>query len=104
MEGYDKPIIIPKNSFGLQLLQRIRDEAHRFAITYHRSLRGKNNIRTILEDIPNIGPNRRRAVFKYFGSIEAIRKATLEELSKVDGMNQKAALSVMEYFGMNSQN
>ncbi|NLN40790.1 MAG: excinuclease ABC subunit UvrC [Clostridiales bacterium] len=100
MENQDKPIVIPKNSLALQLLQRIRDEAHRFAITYHRSLRGKDNIRSILEDIPNIGPGRRRALLKHFGSIEAIRRASLEDLIKVDGMNRNAALSIMEYFGM----
>lgn len=102
VEDKDKPVIIPKNSLGLQLLQRIRDEAHRFAITYHRSLRGKNTIRSILEDIPNIGPSRRRALLKHFGSIETIRKASLEELSQVDGMNKRAALSIIEYFGLNT--
>ena len=100
MENQSKPIVIPKNSLALQLLQRIRDEAHRFAITYHRSLRGKDNIRSILEDIPNIGPSRRRALLKHFGSIEAIRRASLDELSQVEGMNRNAALSVIEYFGM----
>jgi len=100
LENHEKPIIIPKNNLALQLLQRIRDEAHRFAITYHRSLRGKDNIRSILEDIPNIGPARRRALLKHFGSIDSIRRASLEELIKVEGMNKSAALSIMEYFGM----
>ena len=104
MENQDEPIVIPKNSLALQLLQRIRDEAHRFAITYHRSLRGKDSIRSILEDIPNIGPARRRALLKHFGSIEAIRRASFEELIKVDGMNSSAALSIMEYFGMDGSN
>ncbi len=102
MAHLGQPIVLPKNNLGLQLLQRIRDEAHRFAITYHRSLRGKDNIRSILEDIPNIGPSRRRALLKHFGSIEAIRKASLEELMSVNGMNRKAALSLMEYFGMDA--
>ena len=100
MRNQNEPLVIPKNSLALQLLQRIRDEAHRFAITYHRSLRGKDNIRSILEDIPNIGPARRRALLKHFGSIEAIRRASFEELIQVDGMNKNAALSIMEYFGM----
>jgi excinuclease ABC subunit C len=99
-EGKEEPLVMPKNSLGLQLLQRIRDEAHRFALTYHRSLHSKNSIRSILEDIPHIGPSRRRALLKHFGSIKGIRDANLEELSKVAGMNRKAALSIMEYFGM----
>lgn len=101
MEHRDTPIVIEGRNHGLQLLQRVRDEAHRFAITYHRSLRDKNGIRSILEDIPNIGPSRRKALFKKFGSIESIRNASLEELSGVDGMNKLAALSIIEYFGMN---
>lgn len=96
----ETPMVFPKDSLGLQLLQRIRDEAHRFAITYHRSLRGKNNIRSILEDIPDIGPSRRRALLRHFKSIEAIREADLEELIKVEGMNRRAAQNIMEYFGM----
>ncbi|NLJ41751.1 MAG: excinuclease ABC subunit UvrC [Clostridiales bacterium] len=99
----EKAVIIPKNNLGLQLLQRIRDEAHRFALAYHRSLRGKDNIRSILEDIPNIGPNRRRALLKYFGSIEAIRDSNLDELSGINGMNRKAAKSIIEYFGLEEQ-
>lgn len=97
----EEPIIIPKDSNALQLLQRIRDEAHRFAITYHRSLRDRNSLRSILEDIPSIGPKRRAALFKHFGSIEAIRKATLDELCQVEGMNRKAAESIQQYFGTN---
>lgn len=104
MIGMEEPVAFPQNSLSLQLLQRIRDEAHRFAITYHRSLRGKSNIRSILEDIPNIGPNRRRALLSHFKSIEAIRRSNLEELSKVEGMNLKAAQSIVEYFGMDSPN
>lgn len=99
-ERMEEPLVIPKNSLGLQLLQRVRDEAHRFALTYHRSLHSKTSIRSILEDIPQIGPGRRRALLKHFGSIEAIREANLEELSGVGGMNRRAALSIMEYFGM----
>lgn len=100
MDNMEEAIVIPKNNLGLQLLQRVRDEAHRFAISYHRSLRGKDNIRSILEDVPNIGPSRRRSLLKHFGSIEKMRRASFEELSKVEGMNQKAALSIIEYFGM----
>ena len=99
-EEKEEPLVMQKNSLGLQLLQRIRDEAHRFALTYHRSLHSKNSIRSVLEDVPHIGPSRRRALLKHFGSIRAIRESNLEELSKVAGMNRKAALSIIEYFGM----
>lgn len=97
MEGREDPIIIPRNSDALHLLQRIRDEAHRFAITYHRSLRGKSGLHSILEDIPGIGPKRRRELLRHFGSIDAIRKASLEELAKVEGMNRQAAENIKEY-------
>jgi len=97
-----EPIIIPRNSNALHLLQRIRDEAHRFAITYHRSLRNMNRVHSVLEDIPLIGPKRRAALFKHFGSIEAIRKASLEELMQVEGMNRQAAENIQQYLGMDS--
>jgi excinuclease ABC subunit C len=92
------PVVIPKDSNALHLLERIRDEAHRFAITYHRSLHGKNNLRSVLEDIPGIGPKRRIALFNRFGSIDAIKKASVEELCEVPGMNKTAAQSIKEYF------
>jgi len=97
----EEPIILPKNSNALQLLQRIRDEAHRFAITYHRSLRDKNRLHSALEDVPLIGPKRRAALFKHFGSIEAIKKASLDELLQVEGMNRQAAENIQQYFGKN---
>ncbi|ADL08200.1 excinuclease ABC subunit UvrC [Thermosediminibacter oceani] len=98
IEGRDEPLILPRDSQALYLLQRVRDEAHRFAVTYHRKLRTRRNLKSVLEDIPGIGEARRKALLKAFGSLEAIKKATPEELSKVPGMNKKAAVAVYEYF------
>jgi excinuclease ABC subunit C len=85
------PVRLPRTSEGLYLLQRIRDEAHRFAVTYHRQVRRKQTITSQLDGIPGIGPKRRSALLKQFGSIEAIRSASEEELSAVPGMTRKAA-------------
>jgi excinuclease ABC subunit C len=92
--GQSEPLRLPRTSEGLFLLQRIRDEAHRFAITYHRQLRGKQTIISQLDEIPGIGPKRRSALLKQFGSIEAIRAASLEELAAVPGMSRPAAEQV----------
>jgi excinuclease ABC subunit C len=85
------PIRLPRTSEGLYLMQRIRDEAHRFAITYHRQVRNKQTITSQLDEVPGIGPRRRSALLKHFGSIEAIRAAGIEELVAVPGMTRKAA-------------
>ena len=90
------PIVLPRDSQGLYLLQRVRDEAHRFAIGYHRQLRAKKSLTSILEEIPSIGPKRRQALLKHFGSIEAIRQASVEELAAAKGMTKKAAKMVRE--------
>ena len=84
-------IILDKRSPALHLIQHIRDEAHRFAITYHRSLRGKAQVHSSLEDIPGIGPARRRALLQYFGSIRKMKEAQPEDLLKVQGMTRPAA-------------
>jgi len=86
-----EPVLLPRTSEGLYLMQRVRDEAHRFAVTYHRQLRGKQTVVSILDDVPGIGPKRRSALLKHFGSIDAIRTASLEELAAVPGMTRKAA-------------
>lgn len=91
------PIILPPGSQALLLLQRIRDEAHRFAIEYHRKLREKKSFASILEEIPGIGPRRRRALLKKFGSLEAIRQASVEELAASEGMNRTAAQRLKDY-------
>ncbi|MGI6225820.1 MAG: excinuclease ABC subunit UvrC [Peptococcales bacterium] len=92
-----EPIILPRSSKALYLLQRIRDEAHRFAITYHRSLRGKRNLASILDDIPGIGEKRKQNLLKHFGSFKKIQEASIEELAQVDGINHKVAEGVYEY-------
>ncbi len=86
-----EPLRLPPASEGLFLMQRIRDEAHRFAITYHRRLRRKQTVGSLLDDVPGIGPKRRSALLKHFGSIEAIRAASVEELAAVPAMTRKAA-------------
>ena len=91
-------IPIDKHSEGFKLITRIQDEAHRFAIEYHRSLRSKGQVKSILDDIPGIGPNRRKALMRRFKGLEAIKEATLEELSQTPGMNALAAKSVYEFF------
>ncbi len=94
-----EPMVLPRNSQGLYLLQRIRDEAHRFSITYHRSLRSKQTFKSELDEIPGIGPKRKQALMKHFGSLRAISAASIEELTSVDGMTRDAAEKVKEYIG-----
>lgn len=91
-------VSLPMNSDGFKLITRIQDEAHRFAISYHRSLRDKKMIKSILDDINGIGDKRKKALLKAFGSVDNIKKASIEELSKVDGMNIKAAEEVYSFF------
>ncbi|HSR32562.1 MAG TPA: helix-hairpin-helix domain-containing protein, partial [Anaerolineae bacterium] len=91
LPGRSEPVRLPRTSEGLYLMQRVRDEAHRFAITYHRKLRGKQTVISQLDGVPGIGPKRRSALLKYFGSIDAIRAASVEELAAVPGMTHKAA-------------
>lgn len=97
-EGREEWIRLPRGSQGLYLLQRIRDEAHRFAITYHRALHRKAATKSRLEEIPGIGPVRRKALLKEFGSIKRIREASLEELAGAPGMNMEIAERVRDFF------
>ena len=94
----EEEIIIEKNSEAFHLVTRIQDEAHRFAIEYHRSLRSKTQVRSILEDIPGIGEKRRKALMRHFGDIKKIREATVEALKEVPSMNEGAAESVYLFF------
>jgi excinuclease ABC subunit C len=82
----------------LYLVQRIRDEAHRFAITYHRKLRGKRNLVSVLDNIAGIGPKRRKALFAAFGSLDKIKAASVEELAAAESMNMAAAKAVYLFF------
>ncbi|MEK6754310.1 MAG: excinuclease ABC subunit UvrC [Chloroflexota bacterium] len=89
-----QPLILPRHSQGLYLVQRIRDEAHRYGITAHRKKRTKLGLASQLDSIPGIGPTRRKALLKHFGSMDKIREATIEELAAVKGMNESAAESI----------
>jgi excinuclease ABC subunit C len=97
--GAPEPIILPRSSQGLYLLQRVRDEAHRFSITYHRKLRSERTFKSVLDEIPGIGPRRKQALMKHFGSVRAISAASLDELTALDGMTRDAAEKVKEYIG-----
>ena len=91
-------IPIDRHSEGFRLITRIQDEAHRFAIEYHRSLRSKSQVRSILDEIPGIGDTRRKALMRSFQSLDTVREASVEELCQVPGMNRAAAESVYQFF------
>ncbi len=94
-----EPIVLERGLQGLYLLQRIRDEAHRFAITYHRQVRAGRAIRSQLDDVPGIGPKRKKALIKRFGSLKGIAAASIEDLAAVDGMTHEVAERVKEQVG-----
>ena len=100
LEGAHESILLDKTSRALHLIQQIRDEAHRFAITYHRKLRGKRNSVSVLDHIEGIGPKRREALWKEFSSLDDMKKATLEKLAKVEGMNHTVAQKLYNFFRM----
>jgi excinuclease ABC subunit C len=89
-----QPLTLPRHSQGLYLVQRIRDEAHRYGITAHRARRSKQGMASQLDSIPNIGPARRKALLKHFGSMDKIKEASIEELAAAQGMNQSAAKAI----------
>jgi len=95
--GRSDPILLPRDSEGLYLLQRVRDEAHRFAIGYHRRLREEAGMRSRLDDVPGIGPKRRQALLKHFGSLDAIREASAAELAAIAHMSNAAAEALKEH-------
>jgi excinuclease ABC subunit C len=95
---HGQEVLLPVNSEGFRLVTRIQDEVHRFAIEYHRKLRADAQTHSVLDDIPTIGPTRRKALMKRFGSIEKIRRASQEELAETETMNAKAAAAVYEFF------
>jgi excinuclease ABC subunit C len=96
LPGQSNPIILKRNSNALFLLQRVRDEAHRFAITHHKKLRSRQILFSVLDRIPGVGGARKRALLRAFGSIKRIEKATLEELLKVPSMNEKTANEILQ--------
>ncbi len=97
LPGRPNGLLLPRNSQGLFLLQRIRDEAHRFAITAHRQRRGKQGLASRLDAIPGIGPSKRRALLAEFGSIQKIEQASVEELTQVKGINAELATAIKEH-------
>lgn len=97
--GSPDPIMLPRSSQGLYMVQRIRDEAHRFGITYHRKLRSDRTFKSILDEIPGIGPKRKQALMKHYGSVRAMSAASVEDLAALDGMTRDAAAKLKEYIG-----
>ena len=95
----NEEIMIDKKSELMKLITRIQDEVHRFAITYHRTLRDKKTLHSILDDIPNIGEKRRKALLMHFGSIDKIKVATEEELKEIDCLDNRSIDSILRYFG-----
>ncbi len=92
------PILLPSHSASLHFLQQIRDEAHRFAIRYHRKLRGLHGLQTVLDEVPGIGEVKKKALLKNFGSLQGIQEASMEALSQVESLTQKDAQRVFEFF------
>jgi excinuclease ABC subunit C len=98
IEGESEPVILPRHGEALYLVQRIRDEAHRFAITYHRKLRSRRNMVSILDHIDGIGPKRRKVLWEHFGRLDKIKAATVDEMAAVNGMTKPAAQAVYNFF------
>ncbi len=97
-ENISEPLVLPRHSEALRLVQRIRDEAHRFAVSYHRKLRAKRNLVSVLDHVRGIGEKRRQALWKHFGTLEKIRQASIEELTAAPGMSLPAAQAVFQFF------
>ena len=96
VDSSDDPVILPRASEGLYLLQRIRDEAHRFAIAYHRQRRSRSMVDSLLDGVPGLGPSRRKALLARFGSLKQLRTATAEEITQVPGIGRRTAEAVVE--------
>jgi len=94
--GEELPVVLPRNSPALHLVQRIRDEAHRFAVTYHRGLRGRQLVKSALDAVPGVGPARRRALLRAFGSAAGVRRASVTELETVPGISHELAAAIKE--------
>src|SRR5207237_3207624 len=97
LPGQKNPIVLRQNTGELFLLARLRDEAHRFAITYHRKLRRERNFRSVLEQIRGVGEKRKRALLAHFGSLKRIRAATPEEIARVEGFNLQLAERIQRF-------
>ena len=101
LPGEEYPVILPRSSEGLYLLQRVRDEAHRFAITYHRQKRGQAATASLLDDVPGLGPARRATLLKHFGSVRKLRAASVEEIAAVPRIGPKLAATIAGALGSN---
>jgi excinuclease ABC subunit C len=99
LPGEEYPVILPRSSEGLYLLQRVRDEAHRFAIAYHRKKRAKAATASALDDVPGLGPARRTALIKQFGSVRKLRAASVEEIAAVPGIGPRLAATIAAALG-----
>jgi excinuclease ABC subunit C len=97
LPGSPDPVVVPRTSEALYLLQRVRDEAHRFAITYHRKLRDRSMTRSVLDGIPGVGETRRRQLVRHFGSARKAAQASLEELEQVPGVGPQLAKVVYDH-------
>jgi excinuclease ABC subunit C len=94
LPGQSLPVLLPRDSQALYLVQRVRDEAHRFAVSFHRQKRSKQTFTSSLDSVPGIGPKKKKALIKQFGSVAAIRDASVEELLTVDGINAALAATI----------
>ena len=101
LPGEEYPVILPRSSEGLYLLQRVRDEAHRFAIAYHRQKRGKAATTSALDDVPGLGPARRKTLLKHFGSVRKLSAASIEEIAAVPGIGSRLAATISAALGAN---
>jgi excinuclease ABC subunit C len=96
--GLEDPIVLPLEAPTIKLIQRVRDEAHRFALSYHRKVRGKRMGRSTLDDIPGIGPRRKEALLRRFGSVRRIRDAGVDDLKSVEGIDETTARKIHSFF------
>ena len=99
LPGRSHPVVLPRTSQALFLVQRLRDEAHRFAITYHRNVRGKRAIVSGLDEIRGVGSTRKKALVRRFGSVSELRRASAEEIAAVPGIGPKLAASIKSQLG-----
>ena len=97
LRGQPEPLIIPRGSEALFVLQHVRDEAHRFAITYHRAKRAKRALRSPLDDVPGVGPTRKKALLRTFGSLARLRAATVQEIASTPGLGPATARQIHEH-------
>jgi excinuclease ABC subunit C len=94
---WDEPVVLPSGSASLYLVKRVRDEAHRFAITYHRELRDKAMTASVLDEIPGVGPGRRSALIKAFGSVRRLRAASPDQIAQVKGIPKGLAVDIVDF-------